>query len=63
MPPAHGPPHIYLAPVADLQLRSLPAGYVLAGGPVPEDELTGLFARPARGNEGIQGLDDRLVAR
>lgn len=55
--------HIYLAPVADLQLRSLLADYVPAGGPVSEEELTGLFARLARESEGIQDLDEKLVAR
>lgn len=54
--------YIYLAPVADLQLRSLLADYVPAGGPVSEEELTSLFARLARESEGIQDLDEQLVA-
>ncbi|WP_239965388.1 site-specific integrase [Streptomyces sp. CBG9] len=55
--------HIYLAPVADLQLRSLLADYVPAGGPVSEEELAALFTRLARESEGIQDLDEQLVAR
>ncbi|MFD8474891.1 tyrosine-type recombinase/integrase [Streptomyces globisporus] len=55
--------HIYLAPVADLQLRSLVADYVPAGGPVSEEELATLFTRLARESEGIQDLDEQLVAR
>jgi site-specific recombinase XerD len=35
---------VYLAPVADLQLRSLLADFVPAGGPVSEQELTALEA-------------------
>lgn len=53
---------VYLAPVADLQLRSLLADFVPADGPVSEQELAGLFARLARESEGIQDLDDRLEA-
>jgi len=49
----------YLAPVADLQLRSM-----LAGATEPESapmpELDAVFARIARESEGIQDLDDRL---
>ncbi|MFJ5548621.1 site-specific integrase [Streptomyces sp. NPDC093225] len=54
---------VYLAPVADLQLRSLLADFVPAGGTVAEEELTGLFARLARESEGIQDLDERLADR
>ncbi|MEW2068294.1 site-specific integrase [Streptomyces sp. NPDC007346] len=54
--------HIYLAPVADLQLRSLLADYVPAGGPVSEEDLTSLFTRLAQESEGIQDLDEQLVA-
>ncbi|MFH8559867.1 hypothetical protein [Streptomyces sp. NPDC017988] len=49
--------------MADLQLRSLLAQAASAHGPVLEDELTSLFARLARESEGIQDLEDRLVAR
>ncbi|MEU1090086.1 site-specific integrase [Streptomyces sp. NPDC005892] len=55
--------HIYLAPVADLQLRSLLADFRPADGPLSEGELTEVFARLARESEGIQDLDDQLVAR
>jgi hypothetical protein len=49
----------YLAPVADLQLRSMLAGVDQpAGAPMPE--LDELFARIARQSEGIQDLDDRM---
>ncbi|WP_405875684.1 hypothetical protein [Streptomyces sp. NBC_00005] len=54
---------IYLAPVADLQLRSLLADFAPAGGPVSEQELAGLFTRLARESEGIQDLDEKLVAQ
>jgi integrase len=54
---------VYLAPVADLQLRSLLADFVPAGGSVSEQELTALFARLARESEGIQDLNGHLVAR
>jgi hypothetical protein len=47
----------YLAPVADLQLRSMLTG---AGEPVaaPMPELDAVFARVARESAGIQDLDD-----
>jgi len=47
----------YLAPVADLQLRSMLAG---AAEPLaaPMPELDAVFARVARESEGIQDLDD-----
>jgi len=47
----------YLAPVADLQLRSMLAG---ASEPIaaPMPELDAVFARVARESEGIQDLDD-----
>ena len=47
----------YLAPVADLQLRSMLAG---AAEPIaaPVPELDAVFARVARESEGIQDLDD-----
>src|SRR5262249_43239150 len=47
----------YLAPVADLQLRSMLAG---ASEPIaaPMPELDAVFARGARESEGIQDLDD-----
>ena len=47
----------YLAPVADLQLRSMLAG---AAEPTaaPMPELDAVFARVARESEGIQDLDD-----
>jgi integrase len=49
----------YLAPVADLQLRSMLAGATeLESAPMPE--LDAVFARIARESEGIQDLDDRL---
>ncbi|MFB9466409.1 hypothetical protein [Streptomyces cinereospinus] len=54
---------VYLAPVADLQLRSLLADFVPADGPVSEQELAGLFARLALESEGIQDLDDQFEAR
>jgi hypothetical protein len=49
----------YLAPVADLQLRSMLAG---AAEPIaaPMPELDVVFARIARESEGIQDLDDRM---
>jgi hypothetical protein len=47
----------YLAPVADLELRSM-----LAGAPepatAPMQELDAVFARVARDSEGIQDFDD-----
>ncbi|MFE1895214.1 site-specific integrase [Streptomyces yangpuensis] len=54
---------IYLAPVADLQLRSLLGDFTAGAGPLPEDALTSLFARLARESEGIQDLEERLVGR
>ncbi|MBB4966808.1 site-specific integrase [Saccharothrix violaceirubra] len=52
----------YLAPVADLQLRSMLAGATEAAGPTaaPMPELDVVFARIARESEGIQDLDDRM---
>ncbi len=49
----------YLAPVADLQLRSM---LVDADNPVqaPMPELDGVFARIARESEGIQDIDARM---
>ncbi|WP_275462294.1 integrase [Streptomyces noursei] len=56
---------IYLAPVADLQLRSL-----LETAPLPHDEAAGaelpldeVFARVARETEGIQDIDARMESR
>lgn len=47
----------YLAPVADLQLRSMLAGAAeSAAAPMPELDV--VFARIARESEGIQDLDD-----
>jgi hypothetical protein len=47
----------YLAPVADLNLRSMLAGSsVPIAAPMPE--LDAVFARVARESEGIQDLDD-----
>ncbi|KAB2588384.1 integrase [Streptomyces arboris] len=54
---------VYLAPVADLQLRSLLADFTLPDGTTSEEELSGLFARLARESEGIQDLDERLAGR
>ncbi|MFJ2663797.1 site-specific integrase [Nocardia fluminea] len=49
----------YLAPVADLQLRSMLAGAAeLTSAPMPELDAT--FARIARESEGIQDLDTRM---
>jgi len=50
----------YLAPVADLQLRSMLAD---AQSPVeaPMPELDAVFARIARESEGIQDIDSRLL--
>ena len=47
----------YLAPVADLQLRSMLSG---AAEPIaaPVPELDAVFARVARESDGIQDLDD-----
>jgi integrase len=52
----------YLAPVADLQLRSMLGG---AGEPIaaPMPELDAVFARVARESEGIQDLDDLAQAQ
>ncbi|WP_369362315.1 integrase [Streptomyces sp. CG4] len=55
--------HIYLAPVADLQLRSLLADFQPADGPISEGALTSVFSRLARESEGIQDQDDKLAAR
>ncbi|TJZ95676.1 hypothetical protein [Actinacidiphila oryziradicis] len=49
-----------LAPVADLQLRSLLAEPVDQDGGMTEERMTSLFARIARETEGIQDLDDRM---
>ncbi|MFG2631421.1 tyrosine recombinase XerC [Streptomyces sp. NPDC048473] len=54
---------IYLAPVADLQLRSLLADVAPVHGPGGEMELTELFTRLARESAGIQDLDEKLAAR
>ncbi|MBT1183928.1 site-specific integrase [Streptomyces sp. CJ_13] len=54
---------IYLAPVADLQLRSLLADCGSAAAPASADGLTAVFTRLARESEGIQDLDERLVTR
>lgn len=54
---------IYLAPVVDLQLRSLLGDFAAAPGPLPEDALTRLFKRMACESEGIQDLEDRPVGR
>lgn len=49
----------YLAPVADLQLRSMLAGATEpTAAPMPELDV--VFARIARESEGIQDLDDRM---
>ncbi|MFC8829469.1 integrase [Streptomyces sp. NPDC057137] len=55
---------IYLAPVADLQLRSLLVDRIPDASLVtnlPEERLNSTFARIARESEGIQDLDDQLV--
>ncbi|MFB7468905.1 hypothetical protein ACFCZ1_36380 [Streptomyces sp. NPDC056224] len=52
-----------LAPVADLQLRSLIADFQPEEGPLSEGQLTSVFARLAQESEGIQDLDDKLVSR
>ncbi|MFJ3339391.1 hypothetical protein [Streptomyces sp. NPDC086766] len=49
--------------MADLQLRSLLADFQPAEGPLSEGEMTEVFARLARESEGIQDLDDQMVAR
>ncbi|HEY1712576.1 MAG TPA: site-specific integrase [Solirubrobacteraceae bacterium] len=49
----------YLAPVADLQLRSLLATAPTEGG--ASKALDGVFARLAREAEGIQDIDDRMT--
>ncbi|WP_254708440.1 site-specific integrase [Streptomyces lunaelactis] len=49
----------YLAPVADLQLRSMLAA-ADEPAPAPMPELDPLFARIARESEGIQDIDDRM---
>ncbi|MEU1506293.1 integrase [Kitasatospora sp. NPDC005748] len=51
---------IYLAPVADLQLRALLAVADDADVPGP-GSLDGVFARLARESEGIQDLDDLML--
>ncbi|WP_206069120.1 hypothetical protein [Nonomuraea composti] len=54
----------YLAPVADLQLRSMPA--TASNGeadPAPMAEMDAVFARIASESEGIQDIDDRLSSR
>ncbi|WP_449475261.1 site-specific integrase [Streptomyces abikoensis] len=53
---------IYLAPVADLQLRSLLETAPLRGdaGGAAEGAMDDLFARVARETEGIQDLDERM---
>ncbi|MGW2858250.1 site-specific integrase [Streptomyces sp. NPDC001205] len=52
----------YLAPVADLQLRSLLATAPAAQAAPVTGPLDGVFARLAREAEGIQDIDDRMVA-
>jgi integrase len=49
----------YLAPVADLQLRSMLAG-AAEQTTAPMPELDAVFARVARESVGIQDLDDRM---
>ncbi|BEL13006.1 site-specific integrase [Actinoplanes sichuanensis] len=49
----------YLAPVADLQLRSMLTG-VDEPATAPMPELDALFTRIARQSEGIQDLDERM---
>ncbi|MFF7019913.1 tyrosine-type recombinase/integrase [Streptomyces klenkii] len=54
---------IYLAPVADLQLRSLLDTAPLLGGDagvMAEGSMDELFARVARETEGIQDIDERM---
>ncbi|GLW47518.1 integrase [Streptomyces sp. NBRC 14336] len=51
---------IYLAPVADLQLRAMLATADDDPEQAPMPELDEVFARIARESEGIQDLDDRL---
>ncbi|MFE9367872.1 tyrosine-type recombinase/integrase [Streptomyces sp. NPDC006978] len=53
---------IYLAPVADLQLRSLLESAPLVGGDAaePAGSLDELFARVAQETEGIQDIDARM---
>ncbi|MEV0259006.1 site-specific integrase [Streptomyces sp. NPDC050732] len=52
----------YLAPVADLQLRSLLATAPAAQAAPVAGTLDGVFARLAREAEGIQDIDDRMAA-
>ncbi|MCD9193412.1 site-specific integrase [Streptomyces albireticuli] len=52
----------YLAPVADLQLRSLLAIAPAAQAVPVAGSLDGVFARLAREAEGIQDIDDRMAA-
>jgi site-specific recombinase XerD len=56
---------IYLAPVADLQLRSLlETAPPLGGeGAAPAQSMDEIFARVARESEGIQGIEARLEAQ
>ncbi|MFE2711949.1 tyrosine-type recombinase/integrase [Streptomyces mirabilis] len=51
---------IYLAPVADLQLRALLAAAPDAGQPM-QTSLDSVFARLAQESEGIQDVDDRML--
>lgn len=50
----------YLAPVADLQLRSMLDSVDEAVVKAPMPQLDALFARIARTSEGIQDIDDRM---
>lgn len=54
---------IYLAPVSDLQLRSLMAdpGTAEGGERLSQDRVTALLARIAEESEGIQDIDASLV--
>ncbi|WP_460038092.1 hypothetical protein [Streptomyces cavourensis] len=52
-----------LAPVADLQLRSLlaePGGDLSGVTGLSQERMTSVFARIARESEGIQDLDERM---
>lgn len=52
----------YLAPVADLRLRSLLATVPAAQAVPVAGSLDGVFARLAREAEGIQDINDRMAA-
>ncbi|ONI49843.1 site-specific tyrosine recombinase XerC [Streptomyces sp. IB2014 011-1] len=54
---------IYLAPVADLRLRSLlaePGGDLSGVTGLSQERMTSVFARIARESDGIQDLDERM---